>query len=360
MSRSIAAVCAVVLLCVCAHADVGPIGPPPRRVKGPKAAPVRTPKEAPLKIVARGGPLIIEVALVPEPGSDPCDEAPAIPGDYFREVADCLKIGASIVRVQPLAPDSGPEGCRYDRSLANYREIVKGVLQAAPGIILDVDLERAPREVIEWARCNGRIELCAPRGRRTLLTPASGRAPLEAMRKIIAAGGHLRLGLRESRGWPHKGNPTNLDYLRQAVSMAHALRRPIATPEQARRMLGLKPLAPLYVVPSGKTIRAGEKFSLDAIAQPLPAAVRGYAIVVAPDGKKYSLREKGRLLPGVGPFISDPEGIKILFYTTLVDTVLNPATHPGVYTIHFALVPLHSIARAETALAIATETVTIE
>lgn len=353
---SAATALAAAILCAAASADVGPSAPPPRRARAPKAPPA----EEPVRIAARGGPLIIEVALVPEPGSAPCAEAPARPADYYAEVGDCLKIGASMVRVQPLAPDSGPEECRYDRGLANYREVVKGVLKAAPSIVLDVDLDGAPKDVVEWARCNGRIELCAPRGRRTLMTPVGGRTPIETMRAIIAGGGHLRLGLRETRAWPYKGKPVNLDYLRQAVSIARSMKRPIATPDQARGMLGLKPLAPLYAAPSAEKVRAGERFSLDAIAQPMPAAVKGYAVFIAPDGRKYSLTKKGRLLPGVFPFISDPEGIKFVFYRTVIDTVLNPAMQRGEYTIHFALVPLHALARAETALAIATTTVTVE
>ena len=350
MRRSAAVLCAAALLYACARAENNP---QPRLVKMPKSAPAKHAKRGP-------APLIIEVALVPEPGSAPCAEAPTRPRDYFGEVGECLRIGATVVRVQPLAPESGPEGCRYDRSLANYREVVKGVLQAAPAVILDVDLAGATTEVIEWARCNGRIELCAAQGRRTLFSPAGGKAPIEAMRKIIREGGHLRLGLRESRAWPYKGNPVNLDYLRQAVSIARALKRPIATPAEARKMLGLKPLAPLYAAPSGRKVRAGEKFSLDAIAQPLPAAVKGYAVIIAPDGKKYSLTKRGRITSGVIPFISDPDGIRLPVYKTLVDAVIDPATHPGIYTIHLALIPLHSNARAETALAVATEKVTVE
>ena len=83
-------------------------------------------------------------------------------------------------------------------------------------------------------------------------------------------------------------------------------------------------------------------------------------MIIAPDGKKYSLTKRGRITSGVIPFISDPDGIRLPVYKTLVDAVIDPATHPGIYTIHLALIPLHSIARAETALAVATEKVTVE
>ncbi len=342
-------------LCAASFADVGPGEPPPRS----HAARVPAPAETPVRIAARGGPLIIEVALIPEPGSGPCGEAPAGQREYFEEAGDCLRIGASMIRLQPIAPGGGPGGHRYDRGLANYREVVRGVLQAAPAIILDVDLDGAAHEAVEWARRNGRIELCAPRGRRTLLTPVGGGSPIDTMRRVIAGGGHIRIGLRETRAWPYRGRPTNLDYLRQAVSIARSMNRPIATPEQARRMLGLKPLAPLYAVPSAESVVAGERFFLDVVAQPTASAVKGYAVVVAPDGKKYSVTGKGRVVPGVVPFSVDPEGIRHVCCRTVIDTTVTPAMPGGGYTIYLALVPLRSPARAGNALAAAKAEVTV-
>lgn len=305
-------------------------------------------------------PLVIEVALVPEPGSPPCLEAPAAPADYLEEVRDCVRIGAAAVRVQPLAPNSGAGRARYDRSLSNYRRIVAGVLLAAPDVVIDLDLEGAPPDAAEWARCNGRIEIRDGGGARALLLPAGGEAPLEEMRRIIAGGGHLRLGLRESRGWPYRGRPGNPDYLRMAVSMARAMGRPIAAPAEAREMLGLKPLARLYAVPGARALKAGERFSLDVVAQPLREAVKGYVVFVAPDGRRYSLAKKGGLVRGVAPFISDPKGIRIPFCRTLFDAPLHPATRPGDYTVVAALVPLRSVARLSTAIAVATEKVTVD
>lgn len=338
---------AAVLLAGCVR--LTPETPAPRLVRSASAVRAGGAGTAP-------APLVIEVALIPEPGEPSCPEAPAGHGAYFDEVRDCMRIGAAAVRVQPIAPS----GAAYDRSLANYRDVVRGVLRAAPDAILDLDLAGAPDDAAAWARCNKRIELGTGRSPRDPFTPASGADPMEEMRRIISRGGHLRVGLRQSRAWPHKGRPTNLDYLRQAVSIAHSLRRPVATPAEARGILGLAPLAPLYAAPSAGRVRAGGRFSLDAIAGPLPAAVRGYAVVVDPSGRKYSITKRGRLAPGVAPFVREPEGIRVLFYKTLVDTVIDPRTRPGAYTIHLALVPLHSVARAETALAIATETVTVE
>ena len=305
-------------------------------------------------------PLVIEVALVPEPGSPPCPEAPAAPTDYLEEVRDCVRIGAAAVRVQPLASDSGAGRPRYDRSLANYRRIVAGVLLAAPDVVIDLDLEGAPPDAAGWARCNGRIEILDEGGARARLLPAGGEAPLEKMRKIIAGGGHLRIGLRESRGWPYRRRPGNLDYLRRAVSMARAMGRPVATPAEAREMLGLKPLTRLYAVPGARTVKAGERFSLDVIAQPLREAVKGYVVFVAPDGKRYSLAKGGRVARGVAPFISDPKGIRIPFCRTVFDASIHPATRQGDYTVVAALVPPDSAARLSTALAVAIEKVTVE
>ena len=115
-------------LCAASFADVGPGEPPPRS----HAAGVPAPAETPVRIAARGGPLIIEVALIPEPGSGPCGEAPAGQREYFEEAGDCLRIGASMIRLQPIAPGGGPGGHRYDRGLANYREVVRGCCRRPP------------------------------------------------------------------------------------------------------------------------------------------------------------------------------------------------------------------------------------
>ena len=80
---------------------------------------------------------------------------------------------------------------------------------------------------------------------------------------------------------------------------------------------------------------------------------------MAPDGKKYSVTGKGRVVPGVVPFSVDPEGIRHVCCRTVIDTTVTPAMPGGGYTIYLALVPLRSPARAGNALAAAMAGVTV-
>jgi uncharacterized protein (DUF849 family) len=59
----------------------------------------------------------------------------------------------------------------------------------------------------------------------------------------IAAGGHVRVGLGQYHPWmwPDMGNdkPTNAEQVARVAEMARAAGREVATPEEARGMLGL-------------------------------------------------------------------------------------------------------------------------
>ncbi len=57
-------------------------------------------------------------------------------------------------------------------------------------------------------------------------------------RHVLELGGHLRIGL-EDYGGPDQ--PTNLDLLEAAVALCHEVGRPIATPTQTRKILGMAP-----------------------------------------------------------------------------------------------------------------------
>lgn len=61
---------------------------------------------------------------------------------------------------------------------------------------------------------------------------------LPLAREIIAAGGHVSIGLGD---WAHleMGRPTNADVVAAVVKLAHSLGREVATPAEARRILGI-------------------------------------------------------------------------------------------------------------------------
>lgn len=60
----------------------------------------------------------------------------------------------------------------------------------------------------------------------------------------IALGGHVAIGLGDYQ-YSRLGTPTNADLISQVVQLAHILGRPVATPDQARDMLGVKRTQPV-------------------------------------------------------------------------------------------------------------------
>jgi hypothetical protein len=305
-------------------------------------------------------PLIIEVALLPEAGEEPCPDAPMGREGYLEEIHTCYELGASMVWLQALASDSSPDDYRFDYSLQNYRALLKDVIRTAPDIVIDLDIEEAGEDVERWVRCNKRIELDSGREEDNPVTVAVGTSPLSTMRQVIAGGGHLRLGLHDSRAWPYKGKPTNLDYLRQAISMARSLGRPLATPAHARTVLGLPPLKAVYAVPSSLRVKGGDRFFLDAIAGPIDRPFRGYAMMVTPSGVKFSITKKGKPVQGIRPFMGSGEGMRRPYVGTLLDMVVGKRTPPGTYAVYLGLFPPRTQPRPRDAIAIDTALITVE
>jgi 3-keto-5-aminohexanoate cleavage enzyme len=56
---------------------------------------------------------------------------------------------------------------------------------------------------------------------------------------VIAMGGHLSIGLGDYT-YPELGHPTNADLVRRIVRMAHDIGREVATPAEAKRILGIR------------------------------------------------------------------------------------------------------------------------
>jgi 3-keto-5-aminohexanoate cleavage enzyme len=70
-----------------------------------------------------------------------------------------------------------------------------------------------------------------------------GRAQLPLNIAAMSMGGHVRTGL-EDNIYYHKGQlaESNAQLVARLARIAGEIGRPVATPEQARAMLGLKPL----------------------------------------------------------------------------------------------------------------------
>lgn len=337
------------ILCGCVYVE-------PQAPKAPDRVAARSPE----RIRERGAPLVIEVALLPEPGAAVSREVPASRKEYVEEIKTCAGIGATIVRLQPLAADSTAADYRFDRSLNNYRALFKEVLAAAPDIIIDCDLGGAGEEVEEWVRCNKRIEFDSTREEDNPVTVAMGPTALKIMRETIESNGNVRLGLRDSSAWPHKRKPSNLDYFRQALSMARAAGRPIAAPEEARRILELPRLAKIYAVPSGESAVRGSPFFLDAIVGPIDGPFSAYGVIVAPSGREFSIAKNGKLVPGIKAFTGRRKGLKTVSCSTLIDAKIGPRIPSGVYKIYLGLFPRHERPNPRRAFGLASAEVVVE
>ncbi len=342
----------ILFLILCSSVNAAP---PVQKAPG-KTAVGRSEKKVPRACV----PLIIEMALLPEPGSALSGEVPARRREYIEEIKTCAQIGAAMVRLQPIAADSSPADYRFDRSVNNYRSLLGDVLAVAPDIIIDCDLKGAGKEAVEWVRCNRRIEFDSTRDEDNPVTVAVGRQAMRIMREEISGGSHLRLGLHDSSAWPYKGAPGNLDYLRQAISMARAARRPIATPAEARKMLGLPPITNIYAVPSSERAARGGPFFLDAIVGPVNRSFKAYGVIVTPSGQELSFAKKGKLSRGISPIVGRRTGLKSVSCVTLTETVIGPRIAQGVYKIYLGLLPLYEQPVARRAFGVATAEVTVE
>jgi len=338
------------ILCGCVS-----VAPPTERAPAGTAT-----RRAEKKVACTGLPFIIEVALLPEPGSAMSGEIPARRREYIEEIKTCAQIGAAMVRLQPIAAESSPADYRFDRGVNNYRALLRDVLAVAPDIIIDCDLGGAGKEVEEWVRCNKRIEFDSTREEDNPVTVAVGQQAMRIIREAISGGGHLRLGLHDSSAWPYKGTPGNLDYLRQAISIARAARRPLATPAEAREILGLPPITNIYAVPNSERVTRGSIFFLDAIVGPIDGPFKAYGIIVTPSGQELSFTKRGKLARGISPFIGRRRGLKSVSCETLTETVIKPRISPGVYKIYLGLFPLYEQPIPRRAFGIAMAEVTVQ
>lgn len=98
-----------------------------------------------------------------------------------------------------------------------------GILGGHPGTVkgLLAHLEFLPTFPLEWTVCNKIGNLTAPAA------------------AAIEMGGHVSVGLGDY-GWPELGTPNNGDVVGLIAKIARAMGREIATPDEAREMLGMR------------------------------------------------------------------------------------------------------------------------
>ncbi|MDQ4137594.1 MAG: 3-keto-5-aminohexanoate cleavage protein, partial [Actinomycetota bacterium] len=68
---------------------------------------------------------------------------------------------------------------------------------------------------------------------------AIGRAQLPLNAYCVLAGGHVRTGLEDNLWFRRRERATNAMLVQRAVRIAAELDRPVATPGQAREILGI-------------------------------------------------------------------------------------------------------------------------
>jgi 3-keto-5-aminohexanoate cleavage enzyme len=72
---------------------------------------------------------------------------------------------------------------------------------------------------------------------------ALGRAQLPLNAYCILAGGHVRTGLEDNLWFRRGERATNAGLVARAVRLAHELERPVASPDEARELLGVRAAA---------------------------------------------------------------------------------------------------------------------
>jgi 3-keto-5-aminohexanoate cleavage enzyme len=137
-----------------------------------------------------------------------------------------------------LANNISPEIECFDVSMISNAEFLagKGLLRAPLhfNLVMNVpgSIKGTPKNLLHM------LEL-VPKGS-TISVMGVGTAHLEMIAMGVALGLNVRVGLEDVLEI-EKGSPaSNVELVRQAVTLARACRREIATPDEARQMLGLR------------------------------------------------------------------------------------------------------------------------
>jgi 3-keto-5-aminohexanoate cleavage enzyme len=129
---------------------------------------------------------------------------------------ECFDIGMAVTAARMTDTAPGAPG---------FMHLVLGVIGGAPPTVDSVTMfQRMVPEGIPW------------------MVTAVGRHNFPIMAVTIALGGHVRTGLEDVVYMaPGEFAPSNGALVQRAVALAGAIGRPVATPEQVRKMLGARP-----------------------------------------------------------------------------------------------------------------------
>lgn len=158
-------------------------------------------------------------------------------GLIYRNGTDTLEHFAEVIRRRAMAPYLVSWNIGFTRQITAFLDmgllpepayicfcLTDGVMLAGhPGTPdgLDAHTRFLPRHHrVEWTACNYNGDL------------------LKLAEKVIAEGGHLSIGVGD---YPYAeyGHPTNAELVRRVAEIARRLGREIATPDEARAMLGV-------------------------------------------------------------------------------------------------------------------------
>jgi 3-keto-5-aminohexanoate cleavage enzyme len=127
---------------------------------------------------------------------------------------ECFDFGMAITAARMVESAPGPPGVMH---------LVLGVVGGAPPTVESVTMfARMVPDGVPW------------------VVTAIGRHNFPIMAAAVALGGHIRTGLEDVVYMaPHEYAPSNASLVERAVTLCESIGRPIATPAQAREILGV-------------------------------------------------------------------------------------------------------------------------
>ena len=168
---------------------------------------------------------------------DPATRTYTTKGLVYRNGTDTLEHFAHAIHANAMAPYLVAWNIGFTRQIGAFLDmgllhtpayicfcLTDGVMLAGhPGTLdgLDAHTRFLPQgHAIEWTACNFNGDL------------------LKLTEKIITEGGHVSIGLGD---YPYVeyGRPTNAELIRRVADQARSLGREVATPEEARAILGV-------------------------------------------------------------------------------------------------------------------------
>ena len=157
-------------------------------------------------------PVIIEVALNGATSKQQNSHVPRSPAEIAEDGRGCLEVGAAIVHTHVDEMSADPE-----RAAKRYEAGWRPILDARPDALLYPTIGFGETFAERYAH----HELLADRG---------------LARLALERGGHLRVGLEDFAG---ARRPSNAELVREAVELAAAVGRPVASCAEAAAILDL-------------------------------------------------------------------------------------------------------------------------